>query len=359
MRYLIILLLFFIACQTKQVEQLDEGLSHTEDAMFFSLHERQDTLYLKVKSSQSNNRNLLDLKIVAGRVQRPNGEFHSLDKCLLISSSQLGAFKVLDRLDKIKGFNNKAYAYDSTVRKRMDENEILTIGEIASFNKERILQIKPDAIFYSAEVNGSSEFKFFENQGILMIPVLEWQEGSALARAEWIKFYGALLGNMEIADSIYSVVKKEYRKHMFSYKNPPQVMVGNDYQGVWYTPAGESYVSKMIFDAGGEYAFSSSKGKGSLSKDFEVMIHKCAGSDYWLNPGTAASLIQLKSENPLYMRFKPFKRRQVFNCVGRAREDGANDYWEVGVFRPDLVLEDYKKIFKGQHDSLFYYKRLP
>jgi iron complex transport system substrate-binding protein len=359
MKYLSILLLFFIACQSKQVKQVDSGLSLIEDALFFSIHEDQDTLYLKVKSSKSNNRNLLDLKILDGRVQRSNGEFKALDNCLLISSSQIGAFKLLGKLDNIKGFNNKAYAYDSIVRKRMDEDKILKIGEMSSFNKERILQIKPDAIFYSAEVNGSSEFKFFESQGILMIPVLEWQEGSALARAEWIKFYGVLLGNTKGGDSIYSVVKKEYRKHKFTHKNPPQVMVGNDYQGVWYTPAGESYVSRMILDAGGEYAFSSSKGKGSLSKDFEVMIQKCAAADYWINPGTASTSAQLEAENPLYTRFNSFKKGNVFNCLGRCRVDGANDYWEVGVFRPDLVLEDYKEIFQGRYDSLYYYKQLP
>lgn len=354
MRYLLILSLFFIACQGERTVVP----SNSDKASFFSIEENGDTLLVKVKSSQIDSKSLIELKVHDGKVLSSNGEWKALNKCLLISSSQIGAFKLLNSIDRIQGFNNKAYAYDSLVRDRMKSGSILQIGEISSFNKERILKLQPDVIFYSAEVNGSSEFKFYESQGIFMIPILEWREESAIARAEWLKFYGAILGKQKLADSIFNDSKAIYQATITEFKANKSVMLGNDYKGVWYTPAGKSYVAKMINDAGGDYVFKETTGNGSLAKDFEVIIQKCGKSDVWINPGLAISMNQLKAENPKYNVFNAVQTNQVFNSVQRRREDGANDYWETGVFQPHLILQDYLNIFKGKTDSLYYYKRL-
>lgn len=356
MRYLFILTLFLTisSCQSVVVNTPTKCGS----AVFFSVKDSMDTLEVKVLSSQMESRSLIDLKVHEGKVLRSNGEWKALNKCFLISSSQIGAFKLLNEVDKVQGFNNVAYAYDSEVRSRMVDGRILHIGEISSFNKERIIKLKPDAIFYSAEVNGSSEFKFYESQGILMIPVLEWREESALARAEWIKFYGALLGKKDLADSIFNEVKDAYLSSIPEFKIDKTVMIGNDYQGVWYTPAGDSYVAKLIHDAGADYVFQNTQGNGSLAKDFEVIIQKCGNANYWINPGTATSLGQLKAENSKYELFSSFSQKKVFNSTARRRQDGANDYWETGVYLPHLVLKDYIRIFSGKSDSLYFYQQL-
>lgn len=355
MRYWFILSLFLLACGSKQVKNEP---SKSSKAKFFSISKNSDTLKLQVLSSQRESKVLFELQVLNGKVRKNTGEWKLIEKCLLSSASQLGAFKLLNSIDKVQGFNNIIYAYDEEVRKRMNEGVIKQIGEMNSFNEEVILKMNPDIILYSAEVSGSAEFKLYESQGILMIPIIEWREESALARAEWIKFYGAILGKQHEADSIFNIAKKEYKALIPEFKTTSTTMAGNDYKGVWYTPAGESYLAKMMNDAGGLYEFADSKGNGSLSKDFEVIVQRCGNNDYWINPGIANNLDQLIAENPKYKLFKSVKEKKVFNHVARKRKDGSNDYWEAGVYQPHLVLKDYIKIFRGETDGLYFYQQL-
>jgi len=56
-----------------------------------------------------------------------------------------------------------------------------------------------------------------------------------------------------------------------------------------------------------------------------------------------------------------FQQRQVFNHTKRINGSWGNDYWETGVLRPDLVLEDLAAIFRDPQvnsSELFYYEQL-
>ena len=49
--------------------------------------------------------------------------------------------------------------------------------------------------------------------------------------------------------------------------------------------------------------------------------------------------------DPRFARLPAFGRGAVWGTRLRATKDGANDYFESGVMRPDLVLADLVRIF--------------
>ncbi len=68
--------------------------------------------------------------------------------------------------------------------------------------------------------------------------------------------------------------------------------------------------------------------------------------------------IRHASQDARFREFGAYRRGDVYNSDARRLADGANDYWETGVARPDIVLGDLVSIFHGTEDSLFYYRRL-
>lgn len=125
-------------------------------------------------------------------------------------------------------------------------------------------------------------------------------------------------------------------------------------------PGGNSYVAKLIIDAGGDYFYKNESSKGSIPLSFEVVLDNMVDADFWFGP-RAASLKELKMMDERYTLFKAFKEGRVYTQDNRVSETGGNDYWESGVARPDVILKDILKIFHPEllpEHELFYYRKL-
>ena len=92
---------------------------------------------------------------------------------------------------------------------------------------------------------------------------------------------------------------------------------------------------------------------------FEAVLVRARDADVWLHPSDWRSVGEIGKRDARFARFGAFRRGDVYNNDARLLPDGANDYWETGVTRPDRVLADLVSIFHGGEDSLYYYRRLP
>ncbi len=73
------------------------------------------------------------------------------------------------------------------------------------------------------------------------------------------------------------------------------------------------------------------------------------------------SLDQMKDVDARYADFKAFKNKKVYTYTARVNEAGANDYFESGNVKPDLILADHIKILHPKllpNYKLYYYKKL-
>jgi len=118
-----------------------------------------------------------------------------------------------------------------------------------------------------------------------------------------------------------------------------------NYRGIWYVSGGNSYVARLVNDAGASYYWSKNKKTGSLPLSFESVLDNQQETDFWLNPGSAKGLEELGDFDERYSIFKSFRNKQVYNNNKRIGPGGGNDWWESGVMHPDRVLKYMIRIF--------------
>ena len=109
-------------------------------------------------------------------------------------------------------------------------------------------------------------------------------------------------------------------------------------------PAGESFVAQFLKDANTTYLWADSKGKGSLSLNFESVFEKGQHADFWIAPGHYTSLEQLENANQHYTQFDPFKSKKVYSFANKKGETGGALFYELAPTQPHIVLKDIIKI---------------
>ncbi len=286
-----------------------------------------------------------------------------VDDLSLFSVSFIGFLDELDALDKIKYIENSSYVYNETIIKAVEDGKIMESGMVGQIDLEKLILEAPELILLNDFTESSQDINTLLKAGIRILPVVEWQEEHPLARAEWIKVFGALLDKEELADSLFKSIEQEYlnAKELCSQSEvKTKVIFSSVYQGVWYVPGGNSYVANLLRDANGTYAWENDENVGSLPLSFEDVILKSAENDVWINP-EADSFEELFARDGRYEKLTEKLTMGAYQASARINAHGGNDYWESGVVRPDLILKDYGKMLypeRFSEVSLYYFRKL-
>jgi iron complex transport system substrate-binding protein len=95
--------------------------------------------------------------------------------------------------------------------------------------------------------------------------------------------------------------------------------------------------------------------------DIEMVYERGMDAEYWLNNGIWTSLSQARRSVPRMLDLSALQTGKLYNRDKRVADNGANDYWESGVIKPDVVLADLIRIFHPQllpDHELVYYRKL-
>src|SRR5690606_37376899 len=146
----------------------------------------------------------------------------------------------------------------------------------------------------------------------------EYVEQHPLGRAEWIKFTGVLLGKYEEAKSAFEGVEKAYLEaeklnSSIADSLRPTVLSGVLYQDIWYAPSSESWGSKILQNAGGNYIFSDQKGTGSVQLNYEYVLDHGLETDFWIGSADFPDLQTMGNIDPRYKAFEAYKSGNVFS----------------------------------------------
>lgn len=287
-----------------------------------------------------------------------------IKKIVVTSTTHIPALELLNVEHTLVGFPGIDYVSSEKTRKRIEDNLVRELGKNEGINTEILLDLKPDLVVGFGIDGNNRSLEIIKKSGIPVIFNGDWVESSPLAKAEWIKFFGALYNKEKQADSIFNVIEKNYleaKKLAINIKDKPSVLSGAMHNDVWYLPNGESTEAQILKDANVNYLWNDTNGSGSLQLNFESVFAKAKDADIWLSPSNYNSLESLKNGSSLHTMFKPFQNKNVYSFTNTTGASGGVLYYELGMTRPDLVLKDIIKICHPEllkNHTLYFFKPL-
>ena len=276
--------------------------------------------------------------------------------------AMLDALGAADRVVGVSGLNNITNAYVTAHR-----DQIGDVGYDGNIDYELLVALQPDLVLLYG-VNGASpmETKLRE----LQIPyayISDYLEESPLGKAEWLIAVAELLDLRTEGLKLFETIPARYealRARAAAAATPrPHVMINTPYGDSWFMASRGSYVARLIADAGGDYVYTDNTSNRSLPIDLEKAYLLASEADVWINVGSYTSLEELRKQLPKFANVPCVQHGAVYNCDRRTNSTGGNDYWESGVVRPDIVLQDligifHPEVLESPAPELYYYRRL-
>lgn len=262
----------------------------------------------------------------------------------------------------VAGICDAYYVADTAVKERLKKGEIVDLGSSFLPDMERLVSLSAEAVILSPYKDGS--YGKAAELGIPLVEIADYMENSPLARAEWIRVFGALFGCRELADSLFTETCNRYNALVgmaAGVEKRPTLFSELKTGGVWYQPCGGSYMAALYRDAGIDYLWSDTPGTGSLSLSFEEVLARAVDADLWVfkyaDERRDRRLSDLAREFAPYAGFEAFKNGGVWGC-----NSVKYSYFEDLAVSPELVLRDFMlmahpELFSSE-DTTCYFKRL-
>lgn len=324
----IIAVFFILACNKKTVEGA-EGWTVVSETVKY--RQNSDILTLETGASTYN---LPLTKLPYRRV-------------VLLNASLVGYFTELGMEESIAGISSPEYIYSPKIHQLLNAGEIRNVGNEQKYNVEKIIALKPDAVFTNRIAVFQNTYELLEKNGITVIFLDEYLEKDALSKSRYLLVVGKLMGQQEQAQKKYEKIKNSYDSLVVlasEVKNRPAVLANEMYGSQWYLPGGHSIIAGLIEDANGNYINAGSKSEGSEALSFEEVYARSKNAEVWVNAGNHKSRQDLLRANLNYSKMNVFTSGKIYTVTQKERRK-SNDYFESGVVRADLVLKDYIRIF--------------
>ena len=277
----------------------------------------------------------------------PQGEVirTPLSHALFYTSIHVSLIDELGAYDAISGVCDQQYMYLDRVHKDVESGKIVDCGMSQTPDIERIMDLAPDAILLSP-FESSGTYGKLGSIGIPIIECADYMETGALGCAEWMRFYGLLVGKADVADSLFATIESDYQclKDMVKDVNRrPTVVCEKKFGSSWYVAGANSTIGQLVADAGGDYIFSDEPAAGSVPYDPEVVFDRAQNADIWMlkyRQELPFTYSQLAQEWSTYTEMKAFKNRNVYGC-----NLYKVPYYEETPFHPNVLLREYIKVF--------------
>lgn len=226
-----------------------------------------------------------------------------LDHIYLVSTSVMDLFVHLDALDSIALSGTKAEGwYVEEAKQAMQEGRIAYAGKYSAPDYERILTaecglaVENTMIYHTPEVKEQ-----LERFGIPVLVERSSYESSPLARMEWIKLYGILLGKEALAEEVFAQQAQRIAPLLEQPSTGKRcAFFSITSSGLATVRKSGDYVAQMIGMAGGEYVFADLADSGNSLSTMNIPLEDLyAGvkdADVLIYNGTIEGSISTKEE---------------------------------------------------------------
>ena len=226
-----------------------------------------------------------------------------LENIYLVSSSMMDYFIHLDALDSITLSGTRADGwYLDEAKAAMEAGEIAYAGKYNAPDYERILTaecglaVENTMIYHTPEVKEQ-----LERFGIPVLVERSSYESSPLARMEWIKLYGILLGKEALAEEVFARQAQRIAPLLEQPSTGKRcAFFSITSSGLATVRKSGDYVAQMIGMAGGEYVFAdlidSGNSLSTMNIPLEDLYAGVKDADVLIYNGTIEGTISTKEE---------------------------------------------------------------
>jgi iron complex transport system substrate-binding protein len=264
-----------------------------------------------------------------------------LQRVAVVSTTHLPFITALGKGSLVAGVAHADQVRDAEIAARIKAGTTVEIARAEGLDRERLLALDPQLLFDYPF--GRSEQRTTEFESTVV--VTEYLEQHPLGRAEWVRFFGMLLGREHMADSLFEAIAHRYDtardlSGLFSHR--PKVLFGSHWDHRWYAPPGNSYMATLINDAGGDYCFSDTVADGNITLALEQVI-RVGGDIEHLGvllalPGKVDAMAMTGGDP----RIAGLGAVRKGGFVGNSTRD---DVFGQALLEPEVVLEDLRCIF--------------
>ena len=283
-------------------------------------------------------------------------------RIVAMSSTHIAMLDAVGEAGRVVGVSGIDYISNPVIAANRDS--IGDVGYEGNINYELLISLDPDLVLLYG-VNGASSMEGKLNElGIPFMYVGDYLEESPLGKAEWMVALSEVVGKRNAGEQFFGGIPVRYndlkKRVADTVLDAPSVMLNTPYGDSWFMPSTESYVARLVKDAGGDYIYKKNTGNASLPIDLEEAYKLTSEADMWLNVGMANSLDELRTSCPKFSDTRCFRNGSVWNNNLKTNVAGGNDYYESAVVNPDILLRDLVKIFHPElvEEDFVYYKQL-
>ncbi len=352
MRFIYFLILIFVlsACQQQKINK--EPISKTTHslqikyAQWFKIEYLKD--YKKISVLNPWTKYIYwEYYLYKEKIESENKDKFSIlstpQNSTVLSGTQIGMFDKLNIIKKITAVANAKYIYNPYIRKQVKDGKIIELGDASTLNVEKTYLNHSDIIFATAWDKIDPKFKKLLAQNKTIAFVMDWQEQSPLARAEWIKFVAAFY-NLEIqANTLFDSIENHYLSlKIIAQKSitQPTVFHGTPMSGTWYIAGGRSFAAQFYKDANANYLWENDSSTGSRPLSFEAVFQKAKKANFWFNTSRLSTRADLYNSDQRYALFESYKTKSIYTNGETIKAPSPSSFWELGTVNPDQVLED-------------------
>ncbi len=287
---------------------------------------------------------------------------------ITLSTTQLPTLTQLGLIDHLVGVDSFDYINTEEALTRIDAGKVEAVGFNSEINVELVLSLEPGMVLTYGFDPATDAHPVLLDAGIFTALDASWRELSPLGRAEWLKFTALFYNVEDEANAVYTDIKTQYQDaQQLALSVPederPTVLINSflGYADAWFIPGADTYVGQLVRDAGGQLMLAEEGSVESNGLSLETVYEGALDADVWLADTFAVnSQADMLALDERFGDFEAFQSGNIWNNNRDENENFGNNYYELGVTNPHLILLDLVAIFHPElmpdHDFTFYHQ---
>lgn len=267
-------------------------------------------------------------------------------RVVMMSTTYLPALELIKKEQSLIAFQGKRYIVSSAF------NQDLVKDVSFKINPENLLTLKADLIMgYDSNLTSDKQRQIFKALNLPVVINKDFEETSPLARAEWLIYIASFFDQEKLAQDIFNKISSDYlnlKKENAKISSKPKILIGDIQNGYWISSGGKSDLGQMITDAGAEMLFFRASAE-TQKISLEELSSLKTPVDFWLPHNMWRSHADLVAAQTKDSRYKLIKAKNIYNNNLITNKNNFNDYWEMGMQRPDLMLLDLTALFHPEN----------